>query len=102
MGKSRNSGTSAIPTCMYNLPHLYDVLDYLHDADLEELQEFCGAVDCAPFAGHSTEFPEFTEYLMEEDGLEPTSNPTKALNLYTHLLEKLEATMTNTLTEFSL
>ena len=27
---------------------------------------------------------------MEEDGLEPPSNPTKALNLYTHLLQKLD------------
>ena len=75
---------------MYNLPHLYDVLDYLHDTDLEKLQEFCSVVDCAPFAGHSTEFPEFTAYLMEKDGLEPPSNPTKALNLYTHLLQKIE------------
>ena len=41
---------------MYNLPHLYDVLDYLHDADLEELQEFCGVVDCAPFVAIEQSF----------------------------------------------
>ena len=75
---------------MYNLPHLYDVHDYLHDTDLEEVQEFRGIVGSAPFAGYSMEFKEFAEYLMEEDGLEPPSNPTEALNLYTYLLQKIE------------
>ena len=27
---------------------------------------------------------------MKEDGLEPPSNPTEALNLYTYLLTKIE------------
>ena len=90
ISRSRNWGPSGRPTCMYNLPHLYDVHDYLHDTDLEEVQEFRGVVDSAPFADYSTEFKEFPEYLMEEDGLEPPSNPTEALNLYTYLLQKIE------------
>ena len=36
------------------------------------------------------EFKEFAEYLMEEDGLQPNSNPTEVLNLYTYLLQKIE------------
>ena len=38
ISKSRNWGPSGRPTYMYNLPHLYDVQDYLHDTDSEELQ----------------------------------------------------------------
>ena len=79
ISRSRNWGPSGRPTCMYNLPHLYDVHDYLHDTDLEEVQEFRGAVDSAPFSDYSTELKEFVVYLMEEDGLEPSSNPTEAL-----------------------
>ena len=90
ISRGRNWGQSGKPTCMYNLSHLYDVHDYLHDADLEEVQEFRGVVDIAPFADYSTEFKEFSEYLMEEDGLEPPSNPTEVLNLYTYLLQKVE------------
>ena len=80
---SRKWGPSGRLTCMYNLHHLYDVHGYLHGTDLKEVQEFCGVVDSAPFADYSTEFKEFAEYLMEEDGLEPASNPGEALNLYT-------------------
>ena len=40
VSKSRNWGPSGRPTCMYNLPHLYDIQNNLHDTDLEELQEF--------------------------------------------------------------
>ena len=69
---------------------MYHVHNYLHDTDLEEVREFRGVVDSAPFADYSTEFKEFPEYLMEEDGLEPPSNPTEALNLYTYLLQKIE------------
>ena len=90
ISRSRNWGPSGRPTCMYNLPHLYDVHDYLHDTDLEEVQEFRGAVDSVPFSGYSTELKEFVVYLMEEDGLEPSSNPTEALNLCTYLLQKKE------------
>ena len=75
ISKSRNWGPSGRPTCMYNLPHLYDVQDYLHDTDFEELQELDGVVDSAPIADYSTKFQEFAEYLMEEDELEPPSNP---------------------------
>ena len=75
---------------MSNLPHLYDVHDYLHDTDLEEVQEFRGVVDSARFADYLTEFKELAEYLMEEDGLEPPSSPTEALNLYIYLLQKIE------------
>ena len=89
ISRGRNWGQSGKPTCMYNLSHLYDVHDYLHDADLEEVQEFRGVVDIAPFADYSTEFKEFSEYLMEEDGLEPPSNPTEVF-LYTYLLQKVE------------
>ena len=71
ISRSRNWGLSGRPTCMYNLHHLYDIHGYLHDTDLEEVQEFRGVVDSAPFADYSTEFKEFAEYLMEEDGLEP-------------------------------
>ena len=34
--KIRNWGPSGKPTCMYNLPHLYDVQNYLYDTDLEK------------------------------------------------------------------
>ena len=70
ISRSRNWGPSGRPTCMYNLPHLYDVHDYLHDTDLEEVQEFRGIVGSAPFADFSMEFKEFAEYLMEKGGLE--------------------------------
>ena len=73
---------------MYNSPHLCDVQDYLHETDLQELQEVHCVVDSTPVADYLTEFQEFAEYLMEEDGLEPPSNPTEALNLYTYLLKK--------------
>ena len=69
---------------------MYDVHDYLHDTDLEEVQEFCGVIDSAPFAVYSTEVKELAEYLMEEEKLEPPSNPTQALNLYAYLLQKKE------------
>ena len=39
--KCRNWGLNRKPTCMYHLRHLYDVQNYQHDTDLEELQEFC-------------------------------------------------------------
>ena len=32
---------------MYDLPRFYDVKDYLHDNDFEEVQEFLGVVDSA-------------------------------------------------------
>lgn len=41
---------------MYNLPHLYDVPDYLHDTDLEEVQEIYGVVDNPPIADYSAKF----------------------------------------------
>ena len=41
---------------MYNLPHLHDVPDYLHDTNLEEVQEFHGGVDSAPAADYSAKF----------------------------------------------
>ena len=90
MLKSRNWGTKGRPKCISDLPHFYDVKDYLHDTDLEKVQEFCGVVDSAPAAEYSTEFQEFEEFLMEVDALESPSNPTEALNLYTYLSRKLE------------
>ena len=39
ISKSRNLEPSRRPTGMYNLPHLYDVQDYLHGTDLQEVQE---------------------------------------------------------------
>ena len=71
-----------------SLHHLCDVQDHLHETDLQELQEVHCVVDSTPVADYLTEFQEFAEYLMEEDGLEPPSNPTEALNLYTYLLKK--------------
>ena len=75
--KSRNWGPSRKPSCMYNLPARY---------------WFGGTTKLSSFfvADYSTEFQEFAEYLMKEDGLEPPSNPTEALNLYTYLLQKIE------------
>ena len=86
--KGRNRGPIGRPTCMYNLPHLCDVQDYLHEIDLQELQEVHCVIDSTPVADYLTEFQEFAEYLMEEDGLQPPSNPSEALNLYTYLLKK--------------
>ena len=54
--KSKNCEPSGRETCMYNLPHLHDVPDYLHDTNLEEVQEFHGGVDSAPAADYSAKF----------------------------------------------
>ena len=58
----------------FGTSHFYDVQDYLHDTDLDEVQEFRGVVDSASVADYSTEFQEFAEFLMEKDGLEPPSS----------------------------
>ena len=75
---------------MYNWPHFYDVPDYLHDTDLEEVQEIYGVVDSPPIADYSAKFWIFAEYLMKRDWLEPPSNPTNVLNLCTYVLQKIE------------
>ena len=54
--KSRNCEPNGREICMYNLPHLYDVPDYLHDTDLEEVQEIYGVVDSPPIADYSAKF----------------------------------------------
>ena len=78
VSKSRNLGSSGRTTCIYNLPHLYDVQGYLHNIDLVEIQDFRGVVDSAPVADYSMEFLKFAEYLAHEDRLEPPSNPAEA------------------------
>ena len=72
------------------IPHLYGVQDFLHNTDLEEVQEFRGVVNSVPDTEFSMDFHKFVEYLLEEDGREPPSNPTDSLNLYTYLLQKIE------------
>lgn len=86
ISKSRNGGPSGRPNCMFFLPHLYNVENFLVETDEEEIDAF------SPVVYHNTsdysgEFSEFACHYLSED--EDPKTPEEALNRYIFLLEKI-------------
>ena len=89
ISRSRNGGPSGRPNCMYHLPHLYDTTNYMESVEQDEIDEFIPVVSHS-VRDFSEEFGEFAKHFLVQDGLNEPKNPTEAMCLYTHLLEKIE------------
>jgi len=88
ISKSRNGGPSGRPNCMFFLPHLYNVDNFLVETDEEEIDAFTPVVNHNA-RDYSEEFVEFADYFLHED--EDPNTPEEALNRYIFLLEKIVA-----------
>ena len=88
VSKSRNSGPSGRPSCMYHLPHLFEKADGLQRVDVKEMEEFDPIVGELPL-DFSNEFSEFVIEVLPENEMKTPGTATEALHLYFTLLEKI-------------
>ena len=89
ISKSRTSGPTGRPNCMYYLPHLYEAQDCLNQINQEDTEDFNSVVENT-VRDVSEEFQEFAGYFMQQDRINAPENSTEALNLYIYLLEKIK------------
>lgn len=71
ISKSRNNGPRGRPDVLYELPHLYGVNNCLIPTEPEEIDQFYPSVAEGSLNDVSTDFKEFAEHFMQQDGLSP-------------------------------
>jgi len=82
ISKSRNGGPSGRPNCMFFLPHLYNIDNFLVKKDEEEIDAFTTVVN-QNVRDYSEEFVQFADYFLYED--EGPKTPEETLNRYIYI-----------------
>ena len=77
------------PSCLYQLPHLYDRQDCVLRINKEEIDEFVSFVSELQ-RDFTPEFTDFARTAIFSNGIKTPKNPSEALNLYLVLLEKID------------